>query len=128
MNITLTRLTGRRAWFVPDVAVTGDFSAASVNLLVHEFDNPGGRVSAYRFAIGGEVQELRYDSLADNRGNVLPATINQPVVIPIPRNAVPVAVVGRPSSSAVRLARTQSSAESGLVDLWIIETGYGIAG
>ena len=127
MNSSLTRLIGRRAWFVPDVAVTGDLNATNVEFLVSEHDNGDGRVSFYRFPVGGELQEFSYEALADSRGNLLPASINRPVVIPIPRNAVPVVVVGRPSDRTVRLARTVSTADDGLVDLWIVETGYGIA-
>jgi len=126
MSSALTRLTGRRAWYIPSIAVSGDYSAAIIHLLVSETDDGAGRVVFYSFPLGGDVQDVRFDSLIDHRKNRLPSAISQPVVIPIPRNAVPVAVVGRPSDSSVRLARTVASGEDGIVDLWIIETGYGI--
>lgn len=122
-TLAFALMTARRAWYVPDVTVTGDFSATTVEMLVSESDDSASRVVLYRYPIGGIVQELAFSSLVDHRGNALPAAINQPVVIPIPRNDVPVAVVGRPSADACRLARTSYVAHYGLVDLWIIEAG-----
>ncbi|MBD3298986.1 MAG: hypothetical protein GF341_10045 [candidate division Zixibacteria bacterium] len=122
-TLAFALMTARRAWYVPDVTVTGDYSAMTVEMLVSEADDSEGRVVLYRYPVGGMVQEVIFHSLVDHRGNTLPATINQPVVIPIPRNDVPVAVVGQPSAASCRLARTSYVAHNGLVDLWIVEAG-----
>ncbi len=122
-TLAFALITARRAWYVPDVTVTGDYSAMTVEMLVGEADDSEGRIVLYCYPIGGVVQEVVFGSLVDHRGNALPATINRPVVIPIPRNDVPVAVVGQPSAATCRLARTRYVAHDGLVDLWIVEAG-----
>jgi hypothetical protein len=124
MNTTYARLTGRRAWYVPDISVWGDLSAQTVSAVATEADGPDVRVVFYRFPIRGQPQELPYASLTDHRGNQLPASIARPVVIVIPRNSVAVVLVGRPTDVACRLARSAPGAEDGLVDLWIVEAGY----
>ncbi|GAB4327995.1 MAG: hypothetical protein Kow0074_23680 [Candidatus Zixiibacteriota bacterium] len=116
-------MTARRAWYVPDVTVTGDLSAASIVMLASETTDTDSRVVVYRYSVGGAIQEIAFDSLVDHRGNALPSTLHHPVVVPIPRNDVPVAVVGRPSSNAVRIARARYGTHDGLVDLWIVEAG-----
>jgi hypothetical protein len=123
MNTTYARLTGRRAWYVTDVSVWGDLNAETVRSLATEIDDTNARVVFYEFVIGGEAQAVPYASLTDHRGNQLPADIERPVVMVIPRNPVGVVVVGRPTNAACRLARTQPGAGDGLVDLWIVEAG-----
>jgi hypothetical protein len=123
MNSTLADLTARRAWYVPGLSVWGDLQTQTIDAIGTETDDASSRVVFYRFSVGGQVQELAYTSMTDHRGNHLPPSISHPVVIIIPRNAVAVAVVGRPSDVACRLAKTITCAEDGLVDLWIIEAG-----
>ena len=122
-SIAFAMLNARRCWFVPEVDVTGEFSAATSHMLVSEAEGGSQRLVLYRYAIGGYVQDVPYNTLVDHRGNTLPASIRQPVVIPIPRNDVPVAVVGRPTDMSCRLARTAYAAADGLVDLVIVELG-----
>lgn len=123
MNITYAHLTGRRAWYVPDVSVWGDLAAQTVDTIGTETDDNATRVVFYQFNVGGQAQEIPYASLTDHRGNQLPDSIERPVVIIIPRNSVSVAVVGQPTDVTCRLAKAEPGAEDGLVDLWIVEAG-----
>lgn len=123
MYTTYSQLTARRAWHVPGISIWGDLQTQTIDAIGTEADGSSSRVVFYRFDIGGQTQELLYASMTDHRGNRLPASIDHPVVIVIPRNAIPVAVVGDPSDTACRLARTAAGAEDGLVDLWITEAG-----
>ena len=123
MNSTLTDLTSRRAWYIPGLSVWGDLQTQTIDAIGTETDDASSRVDFYRFTVGGQAQDFPYALMTDHRGNHLPLSIDHPVVIIIPRNAVAVAVVGRPSDVACRLAKTITCAEDGQVDLWIIEAG-----
>jgi len=123
MNSTYSYLTARRAWHVPSLSIWGDLQTQTIDAIGTETDDTTSRVVFYRFAVGGQVQELPYASMTDHRGNHLPSSIDHPVVIVVHRNAVAVAVVGQPSDVACRLAKTTAGAEDGLVDLWITEAG-----
>jgi hypothetical protein len=124
MNTTYAHLTGRRAWYVPDVSVWGDLAAQTISAIATEAGGADGRVVFYQFPIGGQPQKLQYTALTDHRGNQLPAAIARPVVVVIPKNSVAVALVSRPTDVACRLARSVPGAEDGLVDLWIVEAGH----
>lgn len=123
MNTTYSQLTSRRAWHVPGVSVYGDLQGEAIDAIGVETDVNATRVVYYRFSIGGQAQEMSYALLTDHRGNHLPVLIDHPVIIIIPRNAVTVAVVGRPSGTACRLAKTTMTPDDALVDLWIVEAG-----
>jgi len=123
MNTTLAQLTGRRAWFVPTVSVSGDLVAETIAAVATETHDDGTRVVFSQFDIGGQAQTIAFATLTDHRGNPLPTTIEQPVVIPIARGAAGVAVVGIPTDTSVRLAMTDA-AENALVDLWIVEARH----
>ncbi|MBI5869027.1 MAG: hypothetical protein HZB43_12205 [candidate division Zixibacteria bacterium] len=123
MNSTYSQLTSRRAWYVPGLSITGDLQTQTVDAIGTEVDAAETRVVFYRFSFGGQAQELSYAGMTDHRGNHLPAAIDHPVVIIIPRNAIGVVLVGRPGNAACRLAKTSASGEDGLVDLWITEAG-----
>ncbi len=123
MNTTYARLTSRRAWFVTGVAVWGELAAKTIRAIGTETDDTATRVVYYEFGVGGQIQDVPFASLSDHRGNQLPATIDRPVVIVIPKNAAIVAVIGQPTATGVRLAQTSTTIEDALVDLWIIEAG-----
>lgn len=122
MNLTLAHLTGRRAWYVPAVSVWGDLSAETVEMMATETDDNATRVVFQQFTVGGEDQVIMFSSLTDHRGNTLPASIDRPVVIPIAKNAIGVAILGRPSSVSFRAGKVSIAAADGIVDLWIVET------
>lgn len=123
MNSTYSHLTSRRAWYVPSLSVSGDLRAQTIDAIGTETDDTETRVVFYRFSIAGQPQELTYAGMTDHRGNHLPAVIDHPVVIIIPRNAVSVVLVGQAGPVSCRLAKTSASSEDGVVDLWITEAG-----
>lgn len=123
MNSTLTYLNARRAWLVRDFNVWGSLHAEVLDALATEVDDSETRVAFTQFALVGQSQEIAYSSLIDHRGNTLPASIDTPVVIPIVKNDVPAAIIGQPGPTSFRLAKTTSTPEDALIDLWIIEAG-----
>ena len=121
MNSTLTHLNSRRAWLVRDLNVWGSIHAESLVALATEIDDSQTRVVFHEFTLGGQAQELAYASLTDHRGNTLPADIDAPVIIPIAKNEIAVAVIGIPSPGSFRIAKVASAPDDAVVDLWIIE-------
>lgn len=121
MNTTLTHLNSRRAWLIRDINIWGSLSAETIDAIATEVDDSQTRVVFHEFTIGGASQELAFDTLTDHRGNTLPQSIDMPVIIPIGKNGISVAIIGKPSSTLFRIAKTQSIPEDAIVDLWIIE-------
>lgn len=121
MNSTFTFLNARRAWLVRELAVHGQLHTDTIAALGAETEGSGSRVVFYQFALAGAPQEVAFASLVDHRGNPLPTAIAVPVVIPILRNAIPVALSAPPTPSGFRIAKTANTADLALVDLWIIE-------
>ena len=121
MNSTYSYLTSHRAWLVPSVSVWGALGAETLIAAATEVDDAQARVVFEEFSIGGVVQELSFRDLVDHRGNALPETIDAPAIIPILKNQIPVAIIGAPSPTGFRMAKTASVPETALVDLWIIE-------
>ena len=66
-------------------------------------------------------QGIVFSSLTDHRGNALPSSIDVPVIIPIAKNAIPVAVIGLPNAASFQVAKTTSTPDDAIIDLWIIE-------
>lgn len=121
MNSTLAYLNSRRAWLVRDVNIWGSISAEVLEAIATEIDDGETRVVFHEFTIGGAVQEIAFNTLIDHRGNSLPSSIDAPVIIPIAKNAIPVAVNGIPSPTSFRIAKTAATPDDSTVDLWIIE-------
>jgi hypothetical protein len=123
MDLTYAQLTGRRAWLVPAFSVWGESAGETVDAVATEVDDTAARVVFMRFPLGGAPQDVTFASLTDQRGNALPALIDHPVVIPIARTAVGVAVTGAPSNAGFRLGKTQAAPDDAIIDLWIVEAG-----
>jgi hypothetical protein len=123
MNETYAYLTGHRSWWVPGFSVWGDAAAESVELLANELDGSTRRVMFFQSAVGGVEQEVLFAELTDHRANALPATIDRPLIVVVPKSTTSVALIGEPSSSMFKIARAQPTAENALVDLWIVEMG-----
>lgn len=121
MNSTLTHLNSRRAWLVRDLNIGGSLRTETLDALATEVDDAETRVVFHEFTIGGTAQQIVFSTLTDHRGNTLPALIDSPVVIPIAKNAVPVAIIGMPSPSSFRIAKTAAIPDDAIIDLWIIE-------
>ena len=123
MNETYAYLTGHRSWWVPDYAVWGEAGAESVELLANEIDGAERQIMFFQFAVGGMEQEVLFADLVDHRANPLPSVLDKPLIVIIPKNPMPVTLLGEPSSSSFKIAKMESSAENALVDLWIVEMG-----
>ena len=121
MNTTLAHLNSRRAWLIRDINIWGSLHAEIVDALATEVDDAQTRVVFHEFTIGGEEQDIAFGTLTDHRGNVLPSSIDAPVIIPIAKNAIPVALIGMSNPTSFRIAKTASSPDDAIVDLWIIE-------
>jgi hypothetical protein len=123
MNITLDYLRGRRTWVVPNFVVWGDWSLYSFLLFYTEMGATSKRIIFSKSTLGGLDQSVNFSSLYDFKGNQLPATINNPKVIVLPKNEVFCLVVGAETNTGFRIARFSDSAQTGLVDLMIVEMG-----
>lgn len=122
MNTTLTHLNSRRAWLIRDINIWGSLNAETLDAIATEVEDSQTRVVFHEFTIGGDSQEIAFSTLIDHRGNMLPVSIDTPVVIPIAKNAIPVAVIGLPNPTSFRIARSIASPDDAVVDLWIIES------
>ena len=121
MNTTLSYLNSRRAWLIRDINIWGSLHAETFDALATEIDDTQTRVVFHEFTIGGTSQEIALNTLTDHRGNTLPTSIDAPVIIPIAKNAIPVAIIGMPSPTSFRIAKTTTTPDDAVVDLWIIE-------
>jgi len=123
MNVTLDYLRGRRTWVVPNFVVWGDWSLASFLLLYIEAGETSKRVMAAKNNLGGLDQTVNFSDLFDFRGNQLPAVIQNPKVIALPKSEVNCFVVGKETSTGFKIARFSGSEKTGLVDLMVVEMG-----
>jgi hypothetical protein len=123
MNETYAHLTGHRSWWVPDFSVWGDVAAEAVEFLAGEVEGASRRVLFFSCAVGGAEQNVLFAELSDHRANPLPAAIDRPMVVIIPKSPTGAVLVGEPSSSAFKIARDESTAGNALVDLWVVEMG-----
>jgi hypothetical protein len=121
MNITLDYLRGRRIWAVPNFVVWGDWSLYSFLLFYTEMGVGSKRIVFSKSTLGGLDQIVDFSSLYDFRGNQLPATIDNPKVVVLPKNEVSCIVVGAESNTGFRIAKLSESSGTGLVDLMIVE-------
>lgn len=124
MNLTLDYLKSNRKWLVPNILVWGNSDAFLARFIMTEEESTYRRVVYASNVIGGENQTISYADLTDLRGNPLPSQIKSPVVVIIPRNRIQCYLVGRPSETGFKIARTEADdkfQEDGLVDLLIME-------
>ena len=121
MNTTLTHLNSRRAWLIRDINIWGSLHAESLDAIATEVDDTQTRVVFIEFTIGGTPQDISFANLIDHRGNQLPSAIDSPVIIPIAKNAISAAIIGQPSPTSFRIAKTASVPDDAIIDLWIIE-------
>ena len=122
MNITLDYLRGRRVWLVKNFCVWGEYSAVDFLLVHTEIGETSKRIMLDRVSLGGEEQEVSFDSLYDFKGNQLPQQIVSPKVLSLPLNEVSSLVIEE-SDAGFKIAKGSNSSENGLVDLLIMELG-----
>jgi hypothetical protein len=120
---TYAHLTSHRSWWVRDYAVWGEAGAESFELIANEIAASSRTILFFQSSIGGAEQEVLFSTLTDHRDNALPSTLNNPLIIVIPKSATPVTVIGEPTSSSFKIARMDATTPQALVDLWIVEMG-----
>jgi hypothetical protein len=123
MNSTLAYLRGRRAWLVENLSVWGVDSEAEFLMAAVERVGSETRLGFWRMSLGGNVQEVSFASLIDNRGNHLPPTIKKPAVVVIPRGRCGAFVKSVNGESGFAVAKTDSGPGATNVDVMIFETG-----
>jgi len=123
MNSTLAYLRGRRAWLVENLAVWGSDSEAEFFAAVVETVASDTRIGFWRVPLGGQMQEVMFSSLTDNRGNNLPDNIKSPAVVIIPRGRQGAFVKTVNGETGFTVARGDGDASSVAVDVMIFETG-----
>jgi hypothetical protein len=123
MNTTLAYLRGRRAWLVENLSIWGADSEAEFLMAAAESVGSDVRLGFWKISLGGQVQEIPFSSLVDNRGNALPPTIKKPAVMIIPRGARGAFVKTVNGQSGFIAAKTDQGPGSVAVDVMIFETG-----
>jgi hypothetical protein len=123
MNTTLAYLRGRRAWLVENLSIWGSDSEAEFLMAAAETVGSDMRVGFWKVSLGGQLQEVPFSSLIDNRGNALPATIKKPAVMIIPRGAQTAFVKSVNGESGFIAARTNGGQGVVVADVMIFETG-----
>ncbi|MFH1686762.1 MAG: hypothetical protein ABIE70_04485 [bacterium] len=116
-------VTARRMWFVPELSVHGVAGWGEVDYLVLEQVGDTSSILYGSAGLGDEAQTVRFDALADHRGNQLPSTIAAPRVLIRPRGAEVAFVVGTESDNSFKVAREATTASPVIVDLLIMEMG-----
>jgi len=122
MNITLDYLRGRRVWLVKNFCVWGEYSALDLLFVHTELGEDSKRIIFNRAGLGGEVQEVIFNSLHDYKGNQLPQEINSPKVLALLKNET-LCMVTEETNSGFKIAKENNSTENGLADLLILEMG-----
>lgn len=123
MNTTLAYLRGRRAWLVENLAVWGSDCEAEFFAAIDETVASETRIGFWRVPVGGQMQEVLFSSLIDNRGNSLPDNIKSPAVLVMPRGRQGAFVKTVNGETGFTIARGEGSLSSVSVDVMIFETG-----
>ena len=123
MNTTTALILSKRSWFVPDVRVWGTTGLGELDFAIVERVNGVSSIYHQQIILEGAGQVVRFDSLADHRGNQLPGTLESPRVFVRPRAVdLSVAVLSE-NTESFSIARSAASADAANVDLYILELG-----
>lgn len=123
MNSTLNYLRSHRSWLVENVPVSGVWPGALVPIVAAEGTGTDRRLVYTLAPLGGQTQSVSFAELTDFRGAKLPATLNKPKVIVLPKSNAAVIVVGPETATGFALAATAGIQATATVDLWIVELG-----
>jgi len=123
VNLTLDYLRGRRMWLVQNFVVWGDCYGDEFIFLYTQIDSSSKRIVFNNSFLGGDVQEVSFCTLYDFKKNQLPATINHPKVVVLPRKEPFCFVLGSETECGFKIAKKKGTKENGLIDLLIVEMG-----
>lgn len=121
MNVTLDYLKSNRKWLVKNYRVRAADHALEADLIMTEIVSPDSRVVFHHQFVGDVGQVVEFADLTDHRGNQLPATLNNPEVLIVPRNAVGAFIPGPIGPTSFRIARSGLEPSDAVVDLVILE-------
>jgi hypothetical protein len=123
MNSTLAYLRSRRAWLIESLAVWGSDCEAEFQIAAVEKVASETRLGLWLASLGGQLQEVTFSSLVDNRGNNLPEVIKSPAVVIIPRGRQGAFVKTVNGETGFTVARCDGTASVVTVDILVFETG-----
>lgn len=123
MNTTLAYLRSRRAWLVENISVWGTDRDAVIQMAAVETVGSDVRLGWWSISLGGQFQDITFADLTDSRGNALPATIDKPAVVVIPRASTGAFVKIKNGDAGFSIACNDVDASPVLVDLMIFEMG-----
>ncbi len=121
MNVTLDYLKSNRKWHVRDYRVWGDDGAIEADMLMTEITPSTSRIVFLHQYSGGNGQVVNFADLLDHRGNQLPSTLSNAIVIIIPKNAIAAFVPGSVGPTSFRIAKSNLRPADAVVDLLIME-------
>ncbi|MFH1699174.1 MAG: hypothetical protein ABIE07_01190 [Candidatus Zixiibacteriota bacterium] len=123
MSMMLAYLRSRRAWLVENLSVWGVDNDAEFFVAAQEIVGSDKRIGFWNISLGGQQQEIAFSSIIDNRGNALPAVIQKPAIVVIPRSPQGAFIKNVSGNSGFAIVRNDEDSASALVDLLIFETG-----
>lgn len=123
MDCAAALLLAKRSWFVPDVRVWGSEGLGKLDLVLVEKVLGISSIFHQQSVLEGAGQVLRYDALADHRGNTLPSALQSPRVFVRARDVDTRVAVTQETAESFSVVRTSDAAESVEVDLYIVELG-----
>jgi hypothetical protein len=121
MSVTIDYLKSNRKWLVRNFVAWGDSGTFEVDMMMTEFVPGDERIVLNREFTGETAQTVFFKDLVDHRGNQLPEKINNPEVIPIPRNPVGSYILGNVGEKSFRISKDSLQMSNSLVDLLIME-------
>ena len=121
MNTTFDYLKSNRKWLVRDYVVWGDNGAYEADMILTEFNSGSGRVVYNHEFTGSGPQLVNFADLIDHRGNQLPASINNPEIILVPKNRVSSFIPGSIGNKSFRISKDSKEPSDSMVDLVILE-------
>ena len=123
MTSALQRITSRRSWFVPGLAVWGVAGIGSLDYLATEAVDGLTTVYYGNADIGQGAQQVNFSQLVDDRGNHLPSSIDGPRVVIRATGEHTAFIVGAEADSGFKIARQSAADQPVTVDLLVIEHG-----
>ena len=117
----LEKAMAHRIWFVPQYMVWGLPGFDDLDMLTLETVGSTDNILFGQATFGDATQQVSYAELCDHRGNLLPASLAAPRVIPRSRESSPVFVVGDETSTTFKIARDPNATGPVSADFLILE-------
>lgn len=119
----IEKILAKRSWFVPEFTVWGLPGYGITDFLVVERFNQLTSVFFDSRDLGGAEQDVAFNQLVDHRGNSLPDTISQPMVLTRAKGDQTPFIVSRETGSGFKIARPPAATVPIQTDLFVVELG-----